>query len=889
MKNLITILVMVAAGFGVRLHAVDVITATVTVTNTPVNNNTIVFNGVTRTWKTSVTTPATEIATGADIGAVKTNLYNHVTSYPIAGPVAVTQSSTNVVSFRGQPSGAMTITTSGTWATITYFTNTLTSAAIVRMPFTSETAGQQTNIAALLLTTLQDYPTNAFLMSPSMTNFVDRTTSQTVSNKIFATNGNYFYGMVSNAVIRNVHLQHTSNNLPIKFYDSTGALEYAIAADSAGRPSMYYVYSADNTNTPANNDPNDQNLLNALSGDFRYGKKALTANSWTGTNTFSRITNSTIVGSAISQATAIGGTVTALTNGYWLSGGITNGNLTNTTVYGTFYTSGKTSFERLNNTALVAGNNADVDFGAATFVVITNGPLGNFSISGIAGGGVNGRMLILYNLTGYNFALLNETGTAANRIRTGTDADVYFSGAVAVQLIYDSSYLRWIVTAISEIPTQHAQPNTFWSGPVTSGAAYATNATFRQVNIGSFDIIGNLNVTNMNSGTSASASTFWSGAGTWLTPPSALGNTNVYNFEATQFLVNNSTNVQIVSGAVITNLNVNGSIIGSVANANLVLAPNGTGHIRLQAKTPTTGIRYITTEESGTLGTNLVTLTASDATSSLVGALTLYGGTHGSYPAVTWLGQGNGGSIRFGYGLNAAVGSEYMRLNGTTTGNLLIGTTTDGAQVNGLIVAGTTTSSSAITGTAIFGNRTEATTVGVGAGLVNIGTGLAVGTHMTLGGSTSTAGAVTTEQRRIKALGAMVNATANTLFVVTIPNASHTAVLNVRVQGALGAGGTLAARSSTSGGSFDIVFTRLSGSVAVASVSAAYGTAAATTPTAESITTVVTVSAVSGAAGASNTFNVQVTCTRSGGAADNHTCVGVGSLMNAVASGITFQ
>ena len=148
---------------------------------------------------------------------------------------------------------------------------------------------------------------------------------------------------------------------------------------------------------------------------------------------------------------------------------------------------------------------------------------------------------------------------------------------------------------------------------------------------------------------------------------------------------------------------------------------------------------------------------------------------------------------------------------------------------------------------------------------------------------------MTTRQDRIKALGAMADAAVNTLFTVTIPAASHSAVLNVRVQGALGAGGTLGARSSTSGGSYDIVFTRLSGSVAVASVSAAYGTAAATTPTAESITTVVTLSAVSGAAGAVNTFNVQVTCTKSGGAADNHTCVGVGSLMNAVASGVTFQ
>jgi len=887
MKRILPILVTVATLFGVRLHAVDLITATITITNTPSNANTLTVNGNVRTWKTSVASASTEILIGAAIGPSATNLYNHVAVYGFTGPLFLARSSTNIITLRGQPSQSMTVSASGTYATITYTTNTVTDSYVFRVPFTSETVGQQTNIASLALLSLRDWSSNSFTLTPAMKHFVDTTSAQTISNKTFSTATSINGASLSNAITYSEFITYLNQATigangynGIYFKDSLAALSSLISPDSSGRASLWNVGATNYPIVPGDYTPDPANILNLLIASNTFGGKTY-ENSWTGTNSFTRITNSAIVGSAISQATAIGGTVTALTNGYWLSGGITNGTFTNSAIYGTV------KAPPTINSALVAGNNADVDFGTATFVVITNGPSGSFTISGITGG-VDGRILTLQNITGYDMALLNETGTAANRIMTGTDLSLYWTREVTVTLIYNGGRSRWILSGISEPPTQHAQPNTFWSGPVTSGAAYATNAAFRQVNIGSFDIIGNLNVTNLNTGTSAGSSTFWRGDGTWAVPPSALGNTNVYNFESTQFLINNETNVQIVSGAVITNLNVNGSIIGSVANANLVLAPNGTGHIRLQAKSPTTGIRYITTEEVGTAATNVIAILPNDASSTLTSSIKLYGNSHGSIPSVTWIGAGNGGSIRLGYGIDSVSGVERIRIP-YDTGNLLIGTTTDKAGSNGLRAAGTTESTSSILGTAIIGDLTAATTVGIGAGKVNIGADLSVGGMITMGGSTSTEGAIKTAVKLIKSVASIADATATDAITVTVPNGAHSASINVKVVGSIGAGGAIGANEASAAASYDFTLTRTSGVSCVVGASSAYSTSSASVAGATTCTTTLTATSMTGAVGDSQSFRIQVTVTKGGGSSANHTALVLAEVMNANASGVTIQ
>lgn len=78
-----------------------------------------------------------------------------------------------------------------------------------------------------------------------------------------------------------------------------------------------------------------------------------------------------------------------------------------------------------------------------SFIVLSNVSL--VSINNIANP-IDGRLLILKNSTGANISLLNDSGgTAANRIVTGTGADLLILNNATVWVAYDANSSRWTV------------------------------------------------------------------------------------------------------------------------------------------------------------------------------------------------------------------------------------------------------------------------------------------------------------------------------------------------------------------------------------------------------------------------------------------------------------
>jgi hypothetical protein len=149
------------------------------------------------------------------------------------------------------------------------------------------------------------------------------------------------------------------------------------------------------------------------------------------------------------------------------------------------------------------------------------------------------------------------------------------------------------------------------------------------------------------------------------------------------------------------------------------------------------------------------------------------------------------------------------------------------------------------------------------------------------------AGAIVSADEFMKSVAAIADATLTTVLTITIPNAAHSAQVSVVVVGSLGAGGAVGANEATAVNSYTVTITRTAGVNAVATVSAASGAAAAAVAGAATVTATLTAAAVVGAVGASNTIDLKVTITRSGGASTNHTCQVFARILNANATGVT--
>lgn len=179
-----------------------IVSLSITVTNQPTNGASLTVNAATRTWSANVTAPATQVlvATNGAFATSATNLFSQIASYSFAGPLALSFSSSNVVTLRAPLNTAIAASLTGPWATLTLATNSaVTNLTAVRVPLAAEAPSVRANVADQLVKGISDYAqTNAFpAAANALSNFVNRVTDQVIGGAKTWTGSNAFNGGLS--------------------------------------------------------------------------------------------------------------------------------------------------------------------------------------------------------------------------------------------------------------------------------------------------------------------------------------------------------------------------------------------------------------------------------------------------------------------------------------------------------------------------------------------------------------------------------------------------------------------------------------------------------------------------------------------------------------------